>query len=43
MGTRALIVVLLARGTLLPGLASHAEWVEKTTLDGANWEIFWFD
>jgi len=22
---------------------SHGEWVEKTTLDRSNWEIFCFD
>jgi hypothetical protein len=37
------LAVIGAWETRLLGLNSHAEWVQKTTLAGANREIFCFD
>jgi hypothetical protein len=44
VGTRRLVVIVFgAREPFLLASKSRAEWVQKTTFAGVNWEIFWFD
>jgi hypothetical protein len=38
-----LLALVGVQERLYQWLTSHTEWVQKTTMTGGNWEIFWFD